>query len=588
MKEFSAQTGGRYTYVDDIINLQELSLAFANIFNNCDNFIISGCEISGTSISEGYVYINGKIRRFSGASNVSTWPQYLYESNKTETVAYVSGSDKVGRNIYGCSIAATVPSSLDPLTNATPAFIKLTSAGGLTINDALFGKYALLLQSKAGSQTVNDAVTFNNNVSINGVITANGRASLKQGNAFCQMYYDNDNLTIHSQTSSGVLYKLVIANNIGFQFYINGTLIYTISNKGVTAAQSTTMKECIAGNMSMADSGIANTKHASDTAVININMVGYDGGATYYRNTNIGNGKGSAIISITGSTGLVQVNGRIDIKAPSPQALIFWCAEKKDNVALRKTIIWADSDSNHIAHIGYNQAENNIFEIKNTIADISILGYSAVNIGPTIKENGTLLSQKYASIANMTEVLKTKADISTVYTTSQADIKFATKNGGFTQFVGAYTKVQLRTQIGAVSSDDVAATYPTKENLLSDMATTEEKKEQIRQNIGAAKADSYQAKLLDTGWVNVAGEIYARQIGNIVSIQGSFKTIHSGTVFSLPNSIDAPKYDVSFCTVTSSKDPWVCRLPAGKKDCIVTYCDGGCKEVISFSMTYMI
>ena len=163
MKEFSAQTGGRYTYVDDIVNLQELSLAFASIFNNCDNFIISGCEISGTSISEGYVYINGKIRRFTGVSGITTWPQYIYESNKTETVAYASGSDKVGRNVYGCSIAKTVPTTLDPLTGATPSFIKLTSGGGLTMNDALFGKYALLLKSAAGQQTVSDIITFNNN-----------------------------------------------------------------------------------------------------------------------------------------------------------------------------------------------------------------------------------------------------------------------------------------------------------------------------------------------------------------------------------------------------------------------------------------
>ena len=178
MKEFSAQTGGRYTYVDDIVNLQELSLAFASIFNNCDNFIISGCEISGTSISEGYVYINGKIRRFTGVSGITTWPQYIYESNKTETVAYASGSDKVGRNVYGCAIAKTVPTTLDPLTGATPSFIKLTSGGGLTMNDALFGKYALLLKSAAGQQTVSDIITFNNNVNVNGALTTKGRTSL--------------------------------------------------------------------------------------------------------------------------------------------------------------------------------------------------------------------------------------------------------------------------------------------------------------------------------------------------------------------------------------------------------------------------
>ena len=65
--------------------------------------------------------------------------------------------------------------------------------------------------------------------------------------------------------------------------------------------------------------------------------------------------------------------------------------------------------------------------------------------------------------------------------------------------------------------------------------------------------------------VNVTGNIYARQIGNIVSIQGTLKTNHSGTVFTLPNLIDAPKYDVSFCIVPSYNDPWTCKIPAGKK-----------------------
>lgn len=51
MKEFTSQTGGRYTYIDDIMNLQNLALAFTSIFDECDNFIISGCQVSGTSIS---------------------------------------------------------------------------------------------------------------------------------------------------------------------------------------------------------------------------------------------------------------------------------------------------------------------------------------------------------------------------------------------------------------------------------------------------------------------------------------------------------------------------------------------------------
>ena len=388
MKEFSAQTGGRYTYVDDIVNLQELSLAFASIFNNCDNFIISGCEISGTSISEGYVYINGKIRRFTGVSGITTWPQYIYESNKTETVAYASGSDKVGRNVYGCAIAKTVPTTLDPLTGATPSFIKLTSGGGLTMNDALFGKYALLLKSAAGQQTVSDIITFNNNVNVNGALTTKGRTSLVNGNATCQMYYSGGNLVIQSQVAAGVVYRFVVTNGVGFQFYINDTVVYTVSSSRLATPLPIATPECVAGNIGVESSNIINKGHASDSACININMTGYNGGVDYYRNTYIGNGKGTAIIAITGSTSVVQINGRVNINSTTVQGLILQCAHSKDNVALRKTVVWADSANNHIAYIGYNQTANNIFEIKNTIANITITGLEAVDLGPAIKENG--------------------------------------------------------------------------------------------------------------------------------------------------------------------------------------------------------
>ena len=43
MKEYVAETGGRYTYSDDILNLQELTLSLSAIFDGCSDFIISGC-----------------------------------------------------------------------------------------------------------------------------------------------------------------------------------------------------------------------------------------------------------------------------------------------------------------------------------------------------------------------------------------------------------------------------------------------------------------------------------------------------------------------------------------------------------------
>ena len=150
MKEFSAQTGGRYTYVDDIINLQELSLAFGELFDECDNFIVSGCAVSGTSIGSGYVYLNGKLRYFSGASGISQWPQYIYEVNQKESVAYASGSDKVGRTVYGCTCGPTIPSVADSVTGNIPVALSITQDGGLLMKDAFIGKYALLLNPAKG------------------------------------------------------------------------------------------------------------------------------------------------------------------------------------------------------------------------------------------------------------------------------------------------------------------------------------------------------------------------------------------------------------------------------------------------------
>ena len=51
MKEYIAETGGRYTYSDDILNLQELALSMSAVFDSCSDFIISGCEPDGPRIS---------------------------------------------------------------------------------------------------------------------------------------------------------------------------------------------------------------------------------------------------------------------------------------------------------------------------------------------------------------------------------------------------------------------------------------------------------------------------------------------------------------------------------------------------------
>lgn len=125
MKEYVADTGGRYTYVDDILNLQELALSMTAIFNACEDFIISGCEITGNAISSGYVWINGKVRHFEGCPSAA-FPYYIYEKNGTDTVVYAGDVNKKGRENYLCAGSSVLPSVKDTLTGKVPCLIEIT------------------------------------------------------------------------------------------------------------------------------------------------------------------------------------------------------------------------------------------------------------------------------------------------------------------------------------------------------------------------------------------------------------------------------------------------------------------------------
>ena len=113
MREYVAKTGGRYTYIEDFIGLQELSLSLASIFDGCKNFIVSGCKTSGTntnlSISAGYVYINGKIRHFEGKTIDLSTPFYIVEKNEPYDVSYAQNPTQLGYIEYGCEGVGEMP-----------------------------------------------------------------------------------------------------------------------------------------------------------------------------------------------------------------------------------------------------------------------------------------------------------------------------------------------------------------------------------------------------------------------------------------------------------------------------------------------
>lgn len=92
MKELKSTTGGRYLFFEDLEDLQNSALASAAaIFFGKGNFVISGCQVDGNSISAGFVYLDGKIREVPATSNLS-FPVYIVPKNTTEQGMYLDSA----------------------------------------------------------------------------------------------------------------------------------------------------------------------------------------------------------------------------------------------------------------------------------------------------------------------------------------------------------------------------------------------------------------------------------------------------------------------------------------------------------------
>lgn len=586
MKEFSAQTGGRYTYADDIEALQELALAFSQLFDDCDNFILSGCEISSGSISPGYVFLNGKIRYFSGAIVTTEWPQYIHETNTTESVPYESGGTKVGRNIYGCSIGKAVPATPDELTGKAPQAITITSTGGLRMKDAFLGKYAMLLNPANGSQTINSAVTIQKLLQANADFVANKRIVVQSGAYETILSYNGTTFNIES-TGGPNRYRLAFVKGTGICFYVNDENIATIGFSSITFNQPVKATQGTFGGLVLTGNDLYQGT-ANESSDLYINRLGYKGDCSQYRNTHIGNGKGSILLSVNGVSGQINLMRQTEIAAGVTDGLVLKAQTTKDNKSLTNAMAWVDSNGAMMARMGFTNQGYQTFSLMVPSYNIDIIADKAVNIVPAIMENGKLLSEKYVLQSMMSEELRKKANAVDVYTTTEANQKFGLKNGGLAQFVSStFDRTTCRQQIEAIGTSELSL-YAKKDQYLSDMVVSEIDKKTIRENIGAAGIGDFEPKQPDSGWIHIQDSLYVRQIGKIVCIQGIIKTTHSGTVFSIPNTIDAPSHAVKHTTAFSNKKSWVCKIDAGQRACTVVYCDESCNKLTEFSLTYMI
>lgn len=177
---------------------------------------------------------------------------------------------------------------------------------------------------------------------------------------------------------------------------------------------------------------------------------------------------------------------------------------------------------------------------------------------------------------NSTE-LATIAKNLELYTRTGADGRFARMENLFQDYINylvaqgkssAQAQAILREKLNLLSKDEIVKDYLRKDAKLTDLVLgSTEAQRQVCRTLGAAFAEEYQPLLIDTGWMQMENSgqgtdtrnLFVRQIGSIVSIQGEINTAKrdgsnwGGVIAMIPNKIQPPKYSVR-CTAANWND----------------------------------
>lgn len=386
MKEYVAQTGGRYTYSDDILNLQELALSLSSIFDGCSDFIISGCETDGAKITPGYVWLGGKVRRFEGAAN-AVYPYYIYETNRHESVVYANDTNKLGRTCYLCAGSASVPDTEDSVTGKLPVFIEIREEYAPRFIDKFFGRYAVLLDTPFARQTVKKDLVLAGTFTGQKEIASKTAVSVSGENGYMLkgIVKSDGSASLGAYLSGLLINEIVIRTDGTFSFMKQGKELARVTEDGLSYGTS-----------------------LSDTARINYH--GQDGGATKYRDFAVHDGKAVPILKVTGKSATAEVFGLLSVRSAGRGIELCNTAYTKEDPKLTNLFSWRDSAGAAIAGIGYDTTDSFRFIMRNALGDIILSPLGGVDILGTLRINGQSVADTYMTIAACTQGLSGKVD----------------------------------------------------------------------------------------------------------------------------------------------------------------------------------
>ena len=141
----------------------------------------------------------------------------------------------------------------------------------------------------------------------------------------------------------------------------------------------------------------------------------------------------------------------------------------------------------------------------------------------------------------------------------------------------AEAKKAIRDQIDACSlKSDIDPVFLRRDGTYNNNKTlTLDEQKTLANNLGVLHSESAQGKLVDTGWKQIrtgnGNDLYARQFGPVVCIQGMLKVEANGFEYNYSAfGIEAPKYKVEFVTVnlgTNNTDGVSLTIDSG--ECII-------------------
>lgn len=463
MKEYVAKVGGRYTYKADWENLQSLALSVAQIFDGCNDFIISGCEITGPTgnktIAPGYIWMNGKVRYFDGKTGVDlSDSNYLIEQLDVESVKYSGGATKEGVNNYKVVWGDTTPPS-------GTSYIIIPASGKLPdINDEFFGKYAILSNTASSKQTINKLLQLNDALDVFGTVNIGNGTNASDMNINRVDTGGKLSQFKHSINASGVSYLQHFYDggllgemsfdpvNEEFKINIGTNNQITITDGSIVLRSVTSDGNITNGDIVIENGSIDRFSGDSDTAELRFNFNGFQGGNTRFRDTVIYDGKGSQIVKFEGATRTLAHYGVILQNNDNPIGLKFQDTLKtKTDIAYKKAINWHDKNGDLMFSFGYITDTDNDVTIDNeAIGDVVIKPKQYLKSSKPIMEEGTILSNKYADKSGTQSSIDNKVDKVTGKALSKNDFTDALKS----KLDGINTAVDIAAGDGGYATGD--------------------------------------------------------------------------------------------------------------------------------------